>query len=54
MGILLLLIATVGLYSTKHYIGGSILLILLLIDVYYEIDDPYGLKALQRELFRRS
>lgn len=40
-----LLIATVFLYSTGHWIGATVLLVWLLFGVYQQADDPLGAKA---------
>jgi len=45
-----LIIAIVSLYATGHWIGGSVLLILLALDIIADMDDPTGLKRLIRRL----
>lgn len=45
-----LIIALTCLYSTRHWIGATMLLIFLLVILYQHIDDPLGTKAAFRML----
>lgn len=45
-----LIIAIAALYSTHHWIGASVLVIPLGLDIFSEIDDPTGVKAAIKHL----